>query len=144
MKIERKAINAFIIMTQALSHEKRLNVLYSLYEKPKTWTELIFEVPSWLTFVRGYTHSSLTTLAGAMLVPPSCSFPAEAGQIAESNSLKNTAGTTIDRLDRSSIDHLEVGSYLLWCARTDRSKARKKKMKIQPKNISAISQYGAI
>jgi len=43
MKTEKKAINAFIIMTRALANETRLNLLYSLYKKPKTWTELIFE-----------------------------------------------------------------------------------------------------
>jgi len=30
-------------MTRALANETRLNLLYSLYKKPKTWTELIFE-----------------------------------------------------------------------------------------------------
>lgn len=31
-------------MTRALANETRLNLLYSLYEQPKTWTELIFEL----------------------------------------------------------------------------------------------------
>jgi predicted transcriptional regulator len=29
---------------KAVSNEVRLDILYSLYEKPKTWTELIFEL----------------------------------------------------------------------------------------------------
>lgn len=30
-------------MARALANETRLNLLYSLYKKPKTWSELIFE-----------------------------------------------------------------------------------------------------
>lgn len=31
-------------MMKALSNETRLDILYSLYEKPKNWTELLFEL----------------------------------------------------------------------------------------------------
>jgi len=32
------------MMTKALANETRLNLLYSLHMKPKTWTELIFQL----------------------------------------------------------------------------------------------------
>lgn len=31
-------------MMRALSNETRLDILYSLYKKPKTWTDLLFEL----------------------------------------------------------------------------------------------------
>jgi len=31
-------------MMKALANETRLEILYSLYEKPKTWTDLIFKL----------------------------------------------------------------------------------------------------
>jgi len=42
--VERKAFIAYAIVLKALSNETRLNLLYSLYEGPKTWTELLFEL----------------------------------------------------------------------------------------------------
>jgi predicted transcriptional regulator len=44
LKLERKAIGAYATMLKALSNETRLSILYSLYERPKTWTELLFEL----------------------------------------------------------------------------------------------------
>jgi len=44
LKIERKAFSAYAIVLKALSNETRLNILYSLYESPKTWTDLLFEL----------------------------------------------------------------------------------------------------
>lgn len=31
-------------MMKALANETRLNIIYSLYDKPKTWTDLLFEL----------------------------------------------------------------------------------------------------
>lgn len=44
MEMEKKAISAFVIMTRALANETRISILYSLYKKPKTWTELLFSL----------------------------------------------------------------------------------------------------
>jgi len=44
MEIEKKIISAVATMMRALANETRLNILYKLYEGPKTWTELIFEL----------------------------------------------------------------------------------------------------
>jgi len=44
LKVERKAFIAYAIVLKALSNETRLNILYSLYEGPKTWTDLLFEL----------------------------------------------------------------------------------------------------
>ena len=41
---KKEVIKAYKLMMKALSHESRLDILYSLYEKPKTWTELLFEL----------------------------------------------------------------------------------------------------
>jgi predicted transcriptional regulator len=43
-KIEKKFIDVYTVILKAVSNPTRLNILYSLYEKPKTWTELIFEL----------------------------------------------------------------------------------------------------
>lgn len=44
MEIEKKTIRAVATMMRALANETRLSILYKLYEGPKTWTELIFEL----------------------------------------------------------------------------------------------------
>ena len=42
MTIEKAAVKAFVAMMKALSNETRFNIVYSLYQKPKNWTELLF------------------------------------------------------------------------------------------------------
>ena len=37
-------VNAYTLMMKALANETRLSILHSLDEKPKTWTELLFEL----------------------------------------------------------------------------------------------------
>ena len=37
-------IKAVVLMLRAIASETRLCILRTLYEKPKTWTELIFEL----------------------------------------------------------------------------------------------------
>jgi len=37
-------VNAYTLMMKALANETRLSILHSLNEKPKTWTELLFEL----------------------------------------------------------------------------------------------------
>jgi len=44
MEIEEKTIAAVATMMRMLSNENRVRILYALHEKPKTWTELIFEL----------------------------------------------------------------------------------------------------
>jgi len=44
MDMEKKMMRAVASMMRALGNETRLNILYRLYEGPKTWTELIFEL----------------------------------------------------------------------------------------------------
>ena len=44
MKEEAKSLAAVAEMMRMLSNESRLHILYALYDKPKTWTELIFEI----------------------------------------------------------------------------------------------------
>ena len=44
IKIEKKFIDAYAVILKAVSNATRLNILCSLYEEPKTWTELIFEL----------------------------------------------------------------------------------------------------
>jgi len=44
VEIEKKIIIAIATMMRALANETRLSILYKLYEKPRTWTELIFEL----------------------------------------------------------------------------------------------------
>lgn len=44
MQIEKKVVNAYTLMMKALASETRLSILHSLDEKPKTWTELLFEL----------------------------------------------------------------------------------------------------
>jgi len=44
MKIEKNVIKAYKLMMRALANENRLDILYSLYKKPKTWTDLLFEL----------------------------------------------------------------------------------------------------
>lgn len=44
MKVEKKVLGAYATMLKVLSNEVRLNILYSLFQGPKTWTELILEL----------------------------------------------------------------------------------------------------
>jgi DNA-binding transcriptional ArsR family regulator len=44
MQIEKKVVNAYTLMMKALANETRLSILHSLNQKPKTWTELLFEL----------------------------------------------------------------------------------------------------
>lgn len=44
MQIEKKVVNAYTLMMKALANETRLSILHSLNEKPKTWTNLLFEL----------------------------------------------------------------------------------------------------
>lgn len=44
MEIEKKTMSAVAAMMRALANETRLNILYKLYEGPKTWTKLMFEL----------------------------------------------------------------------------------------------------
>lgn len=44
MKIEKSVISAYKVMMRALANETRLDIIYSLYDKPKTWTDLLFEL----------------------------------------------------------------------------------------------------
>jgi len=41
---ENHKIRAIAIVMRALSNETRLSILNSLYKKPKTWTQLLFEL----------------------------------------------------------------------------------------------------
>lgn len=42
--MEKQTIHVMAIMMKALSNESRLGIINALYEKPKTWTELINEM----------------------------------------------------------------------------------------------------
>jgi predicted transcriptional regulator len=42
--VKKTDANAVAIMMGALANETRLRILYSLYQRPKTWTELMFEL----------------------------------------------------------------------------------------------------
>lgn len=44
MNTDRKIITTILAVTKAISNKTRLAILFSLYEKPKTWTELLFEL----------------------------------------------------------------------------------------------------
>lgn len=37
-------INAYTLMMKALANETRLSILYTLDDKPKKWTDLLFEL----------------------------------------------------------------------------------------------------
>jgi len=41
---EEEDVKAIVIMLRALASEARLHLLKSLYEHPKTWTELVLEL----------------------------------------------------------------------------------------------------
>jgi DNA-binding transcriptional ArsR family regulator len=61
MQIEKKTVTAYTIMMKALANETRLSILHSLHEKPKTWTELLFELkinPKSLRDHLGYLRKS--------------------------------------------------------------------------------------
>jgi DNA-binding HxlR family transcriptional regulator len=44
MGIEKNVVNAYILMMKALANETRLSILYTLHEKPRKWTDLLFEL----------------------------------------------------------------------------------------------------
>ena len=44
MEIPKATIRAYQTMMKALSNENRLEIMHSLHDKPKTWTELLFEL----------------------------------------------------------------------------------------------------
>jgi DNA-binding transcriptional ArsR family regulator len=61
MQIEKEAVAAYTIMMRALANETRLNILRSLYDGKKTWTELLFELevnPKSLRDHLGYLRKS--------------------------------------------------------------------------------------
>ena len=41
---EEQDVKVVVLMLRALASETRLHILKILYEKPKTWTELVFEL----------------------------------------------------------------------------------------------------
>jgi len=43
-------------MLKALANEMRLNILYSLYERPKTWTEIVLELKINPKSLRDHLH----------------------------------------------------------------------------------------
>lgn len=44
MSVEEKTIATLATMMKMMSNKNRLRLLYSLREKPKTWTELMFQL----------------------------------------------------------------------------------------------------
>ena len=44
MKPKEKTLSAYAIILKALANETRLEILYSLYEQPRKWDDLIFEL----------------------------------------------------------------------------------------------------
>ena len=42
--MKRTDANAVAIMMRTLANETRLRILYSLYQRSKTWTEIMFEL----------------------------------------------------------------------------------------------------
>lgn len=43
---EEQDVKAVVVMLRAIASETRLRILRILYKKPKTWTELVFELKS--------------------------------------------------------------------------------------------------